>query len=458
MSDPTPSPTPGPDGQPAPKRRRSPRKATPPEPTPPPLPPGDTSTLHAGRLVTLGGFLLLGAVVLVLLWKLGRAGGEARVENLALREQLEDALATAADLQRAEQLRREEEQVKRSDLRRSATVADEAERALAALEGATAAWQRTTAELATNDQGKAIAASEEALAQYRALQAAERPDPTLPAALRARFAPLREFLDKALASEDGSYAPSEDLVARIEAVRAEATAAAAVYEDHNRKLAALVASTPAAAGDGTPTLEVALRQLEERLAAEEAALVSAAVEEARKERAEALARAQAETERLVTAERLKAEEMERGIKLDELRARQEAARQQAAAEAREREEAQRRVELERRFEAALPEIQALLRPFITDGNTQPVGRSFKRSTTRGKVSFSALQGGGLLDDSVESARNLFNGMVPNRQNDREMGAFPGMETRGDWIGQVVRAQQLLREFGPLLVEKGMLAP
>jgi len=457
MSDPTPSPTPGPDGQPAPKRRRSPRKATPPEPTPPP-PPSDTSTLHAGRLATLGGFLLLGAVVLVLLWKLGRAGGEAREENLALREQLANVEEALADLRRAEQLRREEEQVKRSDLRRSATVADEAGHGIAALEAAVAAWQRTTAELMTSDQGKAVAADEEALARYQSLRASERPDPTLPVALRARFAPLREFLDKALASEDGSYAPSEDLVARIEAVRAEATAAAAVYEDHNRKLAALVASVPAAAGADTPTLETALEQLEERLAAEEAALVSAAVEEARKERAEALARAQADTERQVTAERLKAEEMERGIKLDELRDRQEAARQQAAAEAREREEAQRRVELERRFEAALPEIQALLRPFITDGNTQPVGRFFKRSTTRGKVSFSALQGGGLLDDSVESARNLFNGMVPNRQNDRELGSFPGMGGRGDWIGQVVRAQQLLREFGPLLVEKGMLAP
>jgi hypothetical protein len=52
-------------------------------------------------------------------------------------------------------------------------------------------------------------------------------------------------------------------------------------------------------------------------------------------------------------------------------------------------------------------------------------------------------------------------VVANKANDRPLGSFPGQVTNGfsdPWFAPAQRAQELLRELGPILVEKGLLEP
>lgn len=417
-------------------------------------PPGDVSRLSVGRLVIVGLVVVIG----LLAWRIGRGPAGVEAENAALREALANQQAEFDDLKKAQQLRIEEQELRRSDLQEALARADEATRAIAELERLALAWQREMEELLATDRGKPVAAHAGSLARLHALRAQERPDPDLAETLRRRMEPLSALLDQAVAAGDPSYAPSEDLVRRVEAVKAEATRAAAVYADQGRTLGAILATAPEPAAEGTsiPMLGDALEDLDRRHAAEEAEAVAEAAEAERRERLAKLAAEKAEGERRMTEQRLAAEREQRDVQLriqEEEAARERVRQMDALAAA----TAQRKKdELEQRFQAALPEIQQLLMPFITEGSTQPQGGTFGRTTTRGRVSYSRLQSAGMLDDTTYAVTRLFNAVTVNDANDRPLGTFPGKESRS-WQDGAGRAQKLLREFGPLLVEKGMLA-
>lgn len=185
---------------------------------PPPDHASDTSRLSPARLLTAVGFVGLVAVILGLLWKVNNAAPAVQNENVELKQQLANMQEMLTDLKRAEQLRMEEEQVRRSDLQATAATAEETARAVTSFEKAAAAWDGTTRELLTTDAGKPLAASPEALGQFQTIWAQPRPDADAPAALRKRLDPLKAVLDKALAANDTSYAPSEDVVARLKAI------------------------------------------------------------------------------------------------------------------------------------------------------------------------------------------------------------------------------------------------
>jgi hypothetical protein len=423
----------------------------------------DTSRMSPTRLLTALGFVGLVAVIGGLLWKLNAAAPAVQTENVELKQQLANMQEMLADLKRAEQLRQEEEQVRRSDLQATAAIAEDADGAVTAFEGAAAAWGATTRGLLTTDAGRPLAADAEALGQFRTLWAQPRPDADEPATLRRRLDPLKAVLDKALAESDTSYAPSEDVLTRLKAIEGEARRGAEAYDDLNRRLAALVSATPeAGAGEGAPTLQVALDAFEQRLTAEETAAIAAAVERERKDRAEKLAREKAESERQITAAQVEAEEIRREAEMKRLADEKGEALALAKAEEEVRKVARERADLERRYQAALPEIQSLLSPFITEGFTQPGRYYFEQATTKKmRVSFGKLQGSGFLEDTPQGVYKLVAAVVANKANDRPLGSFPGQVTNGfsdPWFAPAQRAQELLRELGPVLVEKGMLEP
>lgn len=426
-------------------------------------PASDTSRMSPARLLTAVGFVGLVAVIAGLLWKLNNAAPAVQTENVELKQQLANMQEMLTDLKRAEQLRHEEEQVRRSDLQVTASTAAEADEAVAAFEKSAAAWETTTRELLTTEKGRPLAANAEALGQFRTLWAQPRPGADEPATLRRRLDPLKAVLDKALAANDTSYAPSEDVVSRLESIEGEARRGAEAYDDLNRRLSAIVASTPQGGpGEGTPTLQAALDALEQQLTAEETAAIAAAVERERKDRAEQLAREKAESERQITAAQLEAEKIRREAEVKRLADEKQVALDQAKAEEEVRKAARERADLERRYQAALPQIQSLLSPFITEGFTQPGRHTFEQATTkRMKVSLGRLQGGGYLEDTPQGVYKLVAGTVSNKANDRPLGSFPNQVTNGysdPWFAPAQRAQELLREFGPIMVEKGMLEP
>ena len=122
----------------------------------------------------------------------------------------------------------------------------------------------------------------------------------------------------------------------------------------------------------------------------------------------------------------------------------------------------KREALERGFQRDLPQIKSLLKPFITDGRTQPGRYSFEMTVDVGPVSFAKLQGAGALIRTVEAQRKFWSMTTANRTNDRDLGGFPPyVGSAQDWNNKqptVGRAQEVLIEYGQLMVEKGMLAP
>lgn len=432
--------------------------------------PADTSRLSIKRLGTLGGFGVLAVLVLILFWKVNNPSPVIQTENVELKKQLLNMEETLNEFKEVTNLRRQSEQVRRSDLQQAVGTAEEASRAIDEFHKAVTAWQRSTTELLTTDKGKSLAANAEAVRLFYALRNQHRPDAASPEVLRSRLETLKEPLTAAIATKDVNYSTSTDLVSRIEAIKTEARAGAEVYAAHNRNLASIVASVPGGPSDG-PTLETALQRYEEQMGAEEARTVSEVIERERKDRAEKLAVAKAETERELTAAQLKAEETQRAIKLREVADNERAAKAKAAEDEQARAmalkdaeqariAAQKEAELERKFQAALPEIKSLLMPFISEGFTQPVGREYQRTLTKKRVSYNALKSSGQLTATPDGVREFVASVnYSNSKNDRPLGSFPNTWSHfyeEPWFEPGHRAQALLIEFGDLLVKKKML--
>lgn len=114
-----------------------------------------------------------------------------------------------------------------------------------------------------------------------------------------------------------------------------------------------------------------------------------------------------------------------------------------------------RESLEREFQRSLPEIRRYLTPFITPGNRH-IGQTYTEE--KKPLSFSGIQRAGALDNTAIGHQN-FMFLAGSSRNDRPSGIFPtyiGGHVHDP--GDVVRAQNLLKRFGDLLVEKGMLEP
>jgi hypothetical protein len=138
----------------------------------------------------------------------------------------------------------------------------------------------------------------------------------------------------------------------------------------------------------------------------------------------------------------------------------EEARQAKHAEA-QREKAAEKAELARQFERQFPAVEPYLTPFTSLGYAQPAGRTYERTTTKGPVSFTSLLGAGILGDDRDSVNRFYMSTVAGR-NDRKLGAFPPHSYSSGHFDRhyetILKVQTFLREFGPVMVEKKMLAP
>lgn len=105
------------------------------------------------------------------------------------------------------------------------------------------------------------------------------------------------------------------------------------------------------------------------------------------------------------------------------------------------------------------EVRALLAPFLAEGYAQP-GRA-AGGFDKGPVSFKAIQAYGALDPSttgLKQLHNLGNNKTLDKERPRWGHSFPFSSIQPSQRDQVRKAQDLLRELGPTLVELGMLAP
>lgn len=108
-----------------------------------------------------------------------------------------------------------------------------------------------------------------------------------------------------------------------------------------------------------------------------------------------------------------------------------------------------RANLEREFEQDLPTIRSVLTAFISPGfqNGGP---------GEGPMSFAYIQANGALDQTEDGRQNLAHIVGNSGRPSGPLRRFRGGMTR-DQEAMCAKAQQLLTKYGPMMVEKGLLA-
>lgn len=158
-----------------------------------------------------------------------------------------------------------------------------------------------------------------------------------------------------------------------------------------------------------------------------------------------LAREKAEQDRRVLEAKAQSERAQHDLKQAEDQRQREKARRERVA----------------KFEAALPGLKPLLSPFISSGKMQLIPGKGWREAEPGPMSLAVLQSTGAIKDEPGTHLVLMNlSPAPGSLNDRPMGSFPiwrvGAELETE--REVRRVQTFIREYGDLLVERGMLLP
>ncbi len=119
------------------------------------------------------------------------------------------------------------------------------------------------------------------------------------------------------------------------------------------------------------------------------------------------------------------------------------------------------------YQKELERIRTDLVAFTTPGYVQPESADkLVYHKTKQPMSYSALQRIGALDDDNDGRAILLRvagSKSATQQNDRPLGSFPRMNSaselrKQDVLTRVTEAQRLLRQYGPFMVEDGLLAP
>jgi len=297
-------------------------------------------------------------------------------------------------------------------------------------------------QLLSNDDGKKLAAQPELIDQFVVVQDSFKSHATPAASLSAEadimLAPLQQIESEPIQTHFEST-----LKELAEKVDAQLFAA----QRTTRQLNVLLATSADIAGAQIP-LSQAIDKRSIELEQQQVVDLSQAVEAARKAVVDQAADEAADGQRKITEAERAVEQVKEKKRLADLKAEQDAI---AAAIA--------KAQLEREFQRDRPEINSLLRVFITEGMTQP-GRlgEFQPADTRGKASLASIRATGALEPTVKGRNALFHSI--RSAKGRDHGSFPVHS--GTFSGPnpgpaTMRAQELLAKYGQHMVEKKMLA-
>lgn len=310
-------------------------------------------------------------------------------------------------------------------------------------------------ELEQSEEGRRLAANEELVNQFAALTTAARPDPDQLRLWQNELDRLVNSCTEAIQNETLLLDPAEKTQESATVVaKAVSDALTTVRND----LAAVNAIARGATGNqpAPMTLAEAVATRDQRYQAQRAA-----------EFAKKQAKIQQETDAQNLALDLKEEQRRLDDELAQkqienerkaMEAQAKTAREQAVLrDAKEKIAAERAYQEKlKKFDKALPEIKSLLSPMISQGSMQ-IGGAGWTPGEKGPVSLAALQKNRILDlgdNGVYYVSGLFCG--PSCRNDRPRGGFPESFTSNET--KIRRAQELLVEFGDVMVEKGLLRP
>jgi hypothetical protein len=329
-------------------------------------------------------------------------------------------------------------------------------------------WNDSVVALLTNDRGKALAGDPDHIRYFRKTFQQRRPTKADGDAIRARVSALLEPLHAALAAERNSDKPDKETWDGLETHKKAVEDMIEKYRRPRREIESLVTLAQGATKPAAITLQQAIKDRDAQDADDQARLVAAAEETARKEGDKVLAEARAAKIRQETADKKKQIEEEQNLEA----ARAESQRKLTAASreaeekrgvgdaARIREAAQKQVNTRL---AQSAEVKALLEPLTTPGYWQP-GVDASESTEKKAISLAKLRSYGALQDSPDGLQKLLTvGTKPfwNYLQDKVRPRWPWnpelRHLKPDELEQLKQAQEYLRKLDTTLVELGMLS-
>lgn len=314
---------------------------------------------------------------------------------------------------------------------------------------ALALLQAKTESLRTSEEGAKIASDPKYVQQYIALrEKVNELEAANPVA--EKFAnDMRDLLKRVAAANDTSYRPQDFAIVRATEFLEQNRKRASEIKRFENSVAGLIAAT-----QEFPAGEL----LESAIKSELESTDQNLAESLATARAEAMAAAQAklsaaEKDRIKAEADLKLAEIQAGIAATNKK--REGVTSNAA-----------KKKLEQEFNRDLNDINVYLLPFISEGRNMRGGAGGK-----GPVSFSAIKAKGALENTADGLSSLSHAA----KNGRPLGEFPinirpFMISNNSTEGNVYntskyrsiesyleKAQSLLNKYGPLMVEKGMLA-
>ena len=321
-------------------------------------------------------------------------------------------------------------------------------------------WEAQMASLLDGEEGRRIAGSPSHLQIVLAVLERERPTSEEILLWETQVQELAAPIDRALADQNSTLALAPEHEPKIVELTRQVSATVSDLEQRQLRLTAVLKAT----AEATPASETLGEVVAARRAADAIRLDE--------ERSQLLAEERAQTEQAIRDAELEKERMlreatEAAIRANadiELKKIEDAVAEVRREEDRRQADLKARIERERaeaRFEQALPELRRYLVPFITLGNKHIIRNKWTFTEEKKPLSLGAIQAIGALENTANGLTQFYF-LAGGQQNDRPTGVFRGNfiggNVRPELVPDVVRAQNLLKEFGDMLVEKEMLEP
>lgn len=312
-------------------------------------------------------------------------------------------------------------------------------------------WDKGTVALMSDERGKALAFQESLVRRFRAIYSAERPTREEAGRVRALAEELISAVRTALNDPDDASIPADDLTKQLTGFFVEARASRESYRSSREQIETIVSTALGTGEKGNAPLKQAIRDQEHAEVRAQVAIVEREVNRAREESNKKLAAARADAAR-----------SEGELEAERERQRADSIRAQATREAKEAKAKAEMTALRRR--ARDPEVLQVLAPFVSKGNTQPtdhpaLGLNAEMVPDKGPVSLMRLKTCGALDRSASGLVQL-NRLATLDRSDRprwQISNVPQFWRPSDQEF-IQKAQDLLNELSPALVEEGLLAP
>lgn len=325
--------------------------------------------------------------------------------------------------------------------------AQEIKLTLAKLEKEAEGWGPRFKEIMTGDAGKKLAGNRAQVEQITMLAEKDRLSADLARSWMKQLKALVEPVEEAAKAEDKQFSPDEALTRALETLGNNARKRLQEFDNDRNLLDTLLSQAEKTPAESR-TLQEAVQEQSADQERKRLAMIAAAKQAALDEVAKKIAEAEAKGAQEIGE-----------IKLKQTLEQTSAEKQQLEAVVAKLKVERERKQLEARYEAALPEIKHHLAPFIAKGYRQPDGPGRLELTTKLEpMSLSRIVAAGCLREGKNGMQNLVD-IGSNFHNDRYQKNFPiqGFLNVKD-MPFLQRAQDLLKEFGPIMVEKGLLAP